>query len=127
MTVDVRPLAIIVTILTTIAMLSLAIPGWGTDYYVSSSGNNDNIGTSPDNAWESFSRVNALDLRPGDRILLEAGARFAGPLLFDSEDRGTGTEPIVVTSYGGGWAAIEAGTGVGLSAHNTAGIALSKI
>jgi hypothetical protein len=109
------------------AILSLACPVSATDYYLSLSGDDSNAGTSSTLAWRSISRLNSLNLVAGDRILFEHGSRFAGPLIFDSADQGTETNPIVITSYGIGRATIEAGDGPGLFAHNTAGIFLSQV
>jgi hypothetical protein len=55
-------------------------------YYVSAAGNDAYAGTSPQSAWRSIARVNAVDLNPGDRILFEGGRTFgvngaAGPNL----------------------------------------------
>ncbi|HJU06509.1 MAG TPA: right-handed parallel beta-helix repeat-containing protein [Nitrospiraceae bacterium] len=105
----------------------LAASASAADYYLSPSGDDAHTGASPQQAWKSLSQVNDLDLAPGDRILLEGGARFEGNLLFDAEDRGVGANPIIVTSYGTGRATIDAGNGHGVYAYNTAGISLSRI
>jgi len=109
------------------ALLFINGPVQATDYYLNPSGDDRNKGTAIDHAWASIARVNQATLAPGDRVFFEARARFAGPLLLDSDDRGTSTDPITITSYGDGTAQIDGGDGVGVFAHNTAGIILSQI
>src|SRR5688500_13062406 len=50
-----------------------------TTYYVSPAGNDGAAGTSPQSAFRSVARVNALDLQPGDQVLFEGGKTFALP------------------------------------------------
>ena len=59
-----------------------------SDYYVSSGGSDANSGTSLGDAFASISRVNTLDLEPGDRVLFEGGASFSGTLEVSDQDRG---------------------------------------
>ena len=70
----------------------------GQTYYVSNGGNDANTGTSPDQAWSTLDKVNAMEFRPGDKILFEAGGIWNGYL----RPRGNGDEgrPIVLSSYG---------------------------
>ena len=43
----------------------------GTAYYISSSlGNDQNNGLSESTPWKSFDRIENMDLKPGDRVLL---------------------------------------------------------
>src|SRR5574338_1355 len=95
-------------------------PAEATDYYLNPRGDDRNEGTGVEHAWASIDRLNQAVLIPGDRIFFEAGARYMGPLLLEPEDRGSDTDPITITSYGGGRADIEAGEETGVSAHNTA-------
>ena len=47
-------------------------------YYVSATGNDDNNGTSPVNAFKTLTKVNTLfdRLQPGDKVLLKRGDIF---------------------------------------------------
>ena len=110
-----------------IVLLILILPAHAADYYLTNTGDNNNTGLAPDHAWRTLDRVNLLDLMPGDRILLEAGATFSAPLLLDEKDRGTESAPITVTSSGDGHALINAAGGMGVFVHNTAGILLSNL
>lgn len=110
-----------------VAGLSFSESAIAADYYISKAGNDDNDGLTLVDSWATLGPANKKHLVPGDRILLEGGGRFVGPLLFDSEDRGTKESPILVTSYGEGRATILAGAGVGIAALNTAGILISDI
>lgn len=98
-----------------------------TDYYVSPHGDNMNTGTSPENSWQTISRVNAATFSPGDRLYFEGGYRHYGSLYFDYSDSGTATNPVTVSSYGTGRATIDAGTENGLYAYNCAGIDIRNI
>ena len=108
-------------------LLAAAHTAGAADYYVSAGGNDLNAGTSAGAAWRTLSRVNTVNLRAGDRVLLRAGDTFAGGLTLDSSDTGTPSAPIVITSYGTGRAAIWAGTGTGISVYNTAGISIANL
>lgn len=72
----------------------------GTDYYIDAAGGNDsNSGTSEQKAWKNLTKANATTFRPGDRILLKAGATWENQQLYP---KGSGEEgrPITITSYG---------------------------
>ena len=77
--------------------------------------------------WATLGRINALDLKPGDRVLLEGGAAFAGTLYLGPEDGGTAAAPVTIGSYGGGRATIYAGEGTGLLFHNGGGFRVSDL
>jgi hypothetical protein len=113
-----------------IALLSLALPPRvvsATDYYVSPTGDDRNVGTSAAAPWRTFTNVNARSFAAGDRVLLQGGQTFAGGLTFDAMDRGTAAAPVTVTTYGAGRATLRPPTGDGIYAHNVAGLALSNL
>lgn len=85
-----------------------------TDYYVSPTGSDTNSGKSASTPFATVAKINTLKLKPGDRVLLEGGQSFAGPLKIDSVSSGAKDRPIVVDSYGRGRAEIKnlAGHGV---------------
>lgn len=71
-------------------------------FYVSSKhGHPCNTGSAPDDAFCSLSKINHLELLPGDTIYLERGSVFEGEYLhlFAS---GTKDDPIVIDAYGQG-------------------------
>ncbi len=80
----------------------------GTTYYVSPTGNDNNSGTSPSQAWQTVNRVNHASLSPGDGVLFEAGANFSDAVLMPPSS-GTQRKPIVFGSYGTGQAVITQG------------------
>ncbi len=96
-------------------------------YYVSPSGDDGNPGTSPQRAWRTLDKVNALDLNPGDRVLLEAGHDYPGNLLLTVEDAGTRAHPVVIGSYGPGRATIKAGDGSGVTVQDAAGVVVENL
>jgi putative cofactor-binding repeat protein len=80
----------------------------GRTYYVSPTGSDAAPGTSPDHAWRSVARVDHAQLRPGDAVLFQGGARFGGAQLTPPAS-GAPRRPIVFGSYGSGLATILAG------------------
>jgi len=109
------------------ASLASAVPAFAADYYVNGSGGDGNSGTSPGAAWRSLARVSQTAFAAGDRILLAGGQTFTGSIAFGSDDRGTPSAPIVLTSYGVGRATIAAGSGSGVYAYNTSGLTISNL
>jgi hypothetical protein len=98
-----------------------------TTYYVSPSGSNSAAGTSATAPWRTLTRVNAVKLRPGDRVLLQGGRRFTGPLVFTKDEAGDAGRPVVVGSYGSGRARIVSSTGSGVVIYDTAGIDVENL
>ncbi|OEJ99238.1 hypothetical protein A8C32_08700 [Flavivirga aquatica] len=72
-------------------------------YYVSSSGNDSNNGTSPATAWKTLTKVNSnkRSFQAGDIINFKRGDIFYGTLDFKGKS-GTAAQPIVLKSYGSG-------------------------
>lgn len=96
-------------------------------YYVSSSGDDNNSGASPNDAWKSISKVNSVDFKPGDNVLFEGGNAFDGNLYFDSKDGNDSSNPVKISSYGTGKAKINAGNGKGIMVYNTAGFVIDNL
>lgn len=96
-------------------------------YYLSPRGSDAAGQGTQASPWASLSMINALDLEPGDQVLLEGGATFAGTLYFGPEDGGTATAPVVIGSYGEGRATIHAGDGTGLLFYNSGGFSVSDL
>lgn len=74
----------------------------GTTYYVSSlDGNDNNNGLSEKDAFYSLQKINDIELKPGDKVLLEAGSVFTNGFLHVN---GSGSEeaPIEINKYGEG-------------------------
>lgn len=89
----------------------------GKCYYVSLSGNDQNIGsiTKP---WKTLGKINTTDLNPGDTILLEGGALFTGTIFLDSLDSGEESKKVVIGSYGNGRAIIDGANSEGIIVKN---------
>ncbi len=49
-----------------------------TNYYVSSSGNDANSGTSESSPWKTLNKVNSFTPKPGDQILFKRGDEWTG-------------------------------------------------
>jgi hypothetical protein len=71
-------------------------------YYISSSGNDLNNGTSSSTPWKTITKVNSIfgSLNPGDQILFNKGDTFFGTLNVTVQ--GTPGNEIVISSYGTG-------------------------
>lgn len=108
-------------------MLAYTMPAFATTYYVSPAGNDANSGKSPGMAWKTVGNVNSLDLSPGDTVLFQGGETFNGNLYLDASDGNAPDNPLVISSYGGGRAILNAGTGFGISVYNTQGIHISDL
>ena len=93
-----------------VSLLLPISPALARDYFVSATGNDNGPGTTAA-PWRTLKMVNATSFQPGDRILLEGGRSFAGPLELGSDDRGTPARNIVVASHGLGRAVIDGGNG----------------
>jgi hypothetical protein len=96
------------------------------DYHVSPTGNDAGTGGIAD-PWQTLGKVSTSSFAPGDRILLEGGQTFAGPLVLYADDVGDAISPITVTSYGTGIATIDGGPGNGIVVQNTAGIVVEDL
>jgi hypothetical protein len=96
-------------------------------YFVSAAGDDAAAGTSRATAWRTLARVNALDLEPGDRVLLEGRSTFPGTLVIDPEDAGTRSRPITIRSFGHGRATIDAGTERGIFVHDAGGVQITGV
>ncbi|HZH70871.1 MAG TPA: right-handed parallel beta-helix repeat-containing protein [Mariniphaga sp.] len=71
-----------------------------TNYYISSEGDDDNSGTSIENAWRSLERLNKLVPKPGDSILFRRGDSWEGSItvnMWGFEDK-----PLYFGVYGKG-------------------------
>lgn len=98
-----------------------------TTYFVSPSGNDANTGLSPQDAWRSISKINNMDLQPGDIVLFEGNQEFNGKIYLDSKDAGNAANPIKISSYGTGKAIIKAGNDAGIYVYNTSGVLIDNI
>jgi len=99
---------------------------WAADYHVSPAGDDGAPGTAA-KPWKSISRANAQRFRPGDRLLFQGGATFAGNLVLTAEDSGTPAKSVVIGSYGTGRARIDAGAGSAVLIENAGGIEIENL
>jgi hypothetical protein len=97
----------------------------GTTYYVSSSGSDNNSGTTPNLAWQTIAHVNAQTFGPGAKILFQAGQSFSGAIILPSS--GTCGAPIIIGSYGIGSATISSGSSNGLTAEAKGGFIVNNL
>lgn len=77
-------------------------PTLRTFYVDAENGSDAATGRSPDEAWETATRVAEVQLLPGDQVLLRRGTELVGP--FKIEDSGSPAAPLRVSSYGEGTA-----------------------
>ena len=108
-------------------LFSVPLIAQSKNYYLSGRGNDTNDGLSKQTAWRSLEKINRIDFKPGDSVLLEGGAVFNGTIKLTSDDNGSVELPVVFTSYGKHKAIIDAEVGEGLLAINTSYLKLSSL
>jgi hypothetical protein len=89
--------------------------GTTNTYYVAANGNDNNDGLTALSPFQTTSKINSIDLLPGDSVKFRAGDTFDGGIRKVLTYDNTGF-PLVFTSYGGGRAKIR------LSVSDTNGI-----
>jgi hypothetical protein len=95
-------------------------------YFDSTNGSDTNTGTSPEDAWQTLSKVSVLKLNPGDKLLLKGGDIFTGYLFLDSV-LGTPENPVTIASYGTGRAMIHSGNTFALFISNSRYVDVNNI
>lgn len=119
-------------LITLAAVVMVACSGpEGRKMYVSEQGDDSAAGTL-DAPWKTISKVNSIDLEPGDVVAFRGGDTFHGTLRLDSLDhgesgnRGHGKQ-VLITSYGEGVATIHGGKGTGVEIHGTMYVGLKRL
>jgi hypothetical protein len=102
-------------------------PKDGRTFYLSPRGDDSDDGRTPKTAWRTLKRADALRFKPGDRLRLEAGARFPGGLTIGQGDAGNTRKPVVIESYGEGRATITARGTRAIEVHNTSGVVVRDL
>ncbi len=87
-------------IILVVFLVAITLAGNATIYYISSSGNDSNSGTSSDKPWKTLSKVNNFSFKPGDQILFKKGDAWTGTITVTTS--GTSSSPIVFGAYGTG-------------------------
>jgi hypothetical protein len=95
-------------------------------YYISTYGSDQNEGTrrAP---FRSIQRLEKLLLNPGDSILFEGNRRFQGSLELDLKGKGDPRHPYIISSYGNGYASINAGNKMAIHIDNAHWLNVSKL
>lgn len=106
---------------------AVTLSGQSKTYYINAKGADTNDGGAPERAWKTFARINQMQLKAGDKILLEGGATFIGQIMLTQEDAGTPENPIRIESYGAGKATIQNPDTSAISIINTGGIVINNL
>lgn len=115
-------------LLTTIISVLLCLTKLNAiTYYISPSGNDNNSGTSINQAWKTISKINSTSIAAGSIILFEGGSSFYGGIYIDNTDANDASNPVVFSSYGTGKAIINSGNEMGFYAQNTQGVTISNL
>ncbi|WP_297337602.1 right-handed parallel beta-helix repeat-containing protein [Algoriphagus sp.] len=70
------------------------------DYYFHPrKGSDAQSGLSAEEAFQNLSKIQSLELKPGDRILLASGEEFKGSILID-KFKGIKETPLIIQSFG---------------------------
>jgi hypothetical protein len=99
----------------------------GRVFYLSPSGSDQANGLSEATAWKTLARASQAQYQPGDRILLQGGAEFAGQLMLQQNSAGTATDPVTISSYGTGRPTIRATGTEGIKIYNAGGVEISGL
>ena len=83
-----------------IFLVFLCNASFATNYYVSSSGNDGNSGTSTSSPWKTLSKLDSVNFKAGDIIHFKRGDKWTGK--FKLTESGNADNPIRFTSYGNG-------------------------
>jgi hypothetical protein len=113
--------------LVALFVVRFAASAGATTYYVSPAGSDRGPGTSTRHPWRTLARVDKRHLRPGDRLLLRGGAVFSGTLRVVVDGKGSARRPVLVGSYGGGRATIDAGRGSGVEILDSGGVRIDGL
>jgi hypothetical protein len=81
-----------------LALISNA--SFATNYYVSSSGDDNNTGTSTSTPWQTLGKLDTIEFQAGDVIHFNRGDKWLG--RFKLTESGTPDNPIRFTAYGKG-------------------------
>ncbi|MBY5457804.1 right-handed parallel beta-helix repeat-containing protein [Rhizobium beringeri] len=97
-----------------------------TVYYVNSAtGSNRNSGTDQKSAFATLSKVESLELKPGDSVLLAKGSVFNEQ--FDIKYSGSESAPIKIGSYGTGVAPVIHSSGDGIHSLYASNIVIENL
>ena len=99
-----------------VAAVGPAAVSQGVTYYVSQTGSDSAAGTDSSHPWASVAKVDGTAFSPGDQILFQRGATWAGSL--DASSSGTTAAPITYGAYGVSTAAAPTFTGSDLLASS---------
>ncbi|MDA3962052.1 MAG: hypothetical protein PF961_14770, partial [Planctomycetota bacterium] len=98
------------------------------DYYFSTAGNDGSGDGTISKPWASLSKLNGLNLGPGDRVYLRGGDSFSGSVVIAAADAGTAANPVRFASYGTGRAVISPGADQnGFDIYNAAGVEIRQL
>ena len=71
-------------------------------YYVdATNGNDNNSGSSPNQAWKTIGKVNSMTFQTGDDIYFKRGGIFTDATLYVRHG-GTEQDPVIIGAYGSG-------------------------
>jgi len=102
----------LLTVLVTIFIFLQIESSYANDYYIDSVDGIDlNSGTSITKAWKNISKINNLNLLPGDKVYLKSGSVWNGQQL-KFRGSGSATSPIIINQYGNGAKPVINGNGL---------------
>ena len=89
--------------LITLSLLFLSVPSskvLATTFYISTSGNDKNLGKDLKKPWKTINRLNRQILKPGDVVLFRRNDTFFGEIVV--KNSGLKNQPIIFSAYGQG-------------------------
>jgi hypothetical protein len=95
-------------------------------FYVNNNGSDAAAGTKG-KPLRSIDKINGLHLDAGDTVYFQAGQTFNGTLLLTQGVAGTTARPVVITSFGPGYATINAKDSTAIKIYQGAHIKLQRL
>jgi hypothetical protein len=102
-------------------------PGPGTGNYYFSPGGDDRNKGDRIHPFKTLGRLNALALKAGDTVFLQAGQMFEGSMDIKTGSGGTKEHPAVITSYGKGKAVINSGDRYAIGLYQAKYISITNL
>jgi Right handed beta helix region len=95
-------------------------------YYINISGNDKNTGDK-NHPFKTIAMINSIELHAGDSVLFEGGQTFRGTVFINNKESGIAGKPLIISSYGKGWASISVDNEGGLEIDGAKYIRISHL
>ncbi|MGZ3777172.1 MAG: right-handed parallel beta-helix repeat-containing protein [Mucilaginibacter sp.] len=115
-----------IVLLTIIGFAASAQKIYRHTWYVDTTGTDAGYGDKG-KPFKTINRINVVEVHPGDTVCFRAGQTFNGTLELRAGMNGTMKSPIVITSYGKGYAIINGGDSSGVRVYKESYVKLEHL